>query len=63
LPSRRLKRWLPHHKAIVGAAVQHGLITFVEACDRYDLSVDECLCWQRSFAAASARALAGDYRD
>ena len=52
LPPRGLKRWLPQHKALVVAAVRHGLITFGEACARYSLSDEEYLSWQRSFDAA-----------
>jgi uncharacterized protein DUF1153 len=52
LPPRGLKRWLSHHKALVVAAVRHGLLTFDEACERYSLSVDEYLYWQHSFDAA-----------
>jgi hypothetical protein len=52
LPPRALKRWLPHHKAWVVAAVRHGLISFDEACERYSLSADEYLSWLRSFDAA-----------
>jgi uncharacterized protein DUF1153 len=37
---------------LVVAAVRHGLLTFDEACERYSLSVDEYLYWQRSFDAA-----------
>jgi uncharacterized protein DUF1153 len=52
LPPPRLKRWRPHHKTMVVAAVRHGLLTFDEACDRYSLSAEEYLSWQRSFDAA-----------
>ena len=51
LPPRGLKRWLPHHKAIVVAAVRHGLLAFSEACERYGLSPEEYLSWQRAFDA------------
>jgi hypothetical protein len=30
-------------------AVQQGLISFEEACERYNLSLDEYLRWQRAF--------------
>ena len=52
LPPRGLKRWLPHHKALVVAAMRHGLMTFEEACERYSLSAEEYLSWLRSFDAA-----------
>jgi hypothetical protein len=65
LPPRGLRRWLPHQKAIVVAAVRHGLITFNEACERYDLSADEYLSWQRSFDAVPSPAATAmpDQRD
>jgi hypothetical protein len=37
---------------MVVAAVRHGLLTFDEACDRYSLSAEQYLSWQRSFDAA-----------
>ena len=51
LPPIGLKRWLPHHKALVVAAVRNGLLTFGEACERYSLTAEEYLCWQRAFDA------------
>jgi hypothetical protein len=36
-------------KALVVAAVRHGMLTFFEACERYDLSLDQFLAWQRAF--------------
>ena len=50
LPSRGLKRWRPRDKAMVVVAVRHGLITINEACTRYDLSIEEYLCWYRLHA-------------
>jgi len=38
-------------------AVQQGLISFEEACERYSLSVDKYLCWQRSFEQYGLRGL------
>jgi hypothetical protein len=35
-------------KAEVVAAVRGGLLSLSEACDRYRLTVDEFLSWQRS---------------
>ncbi|MEO0730712.1 MAG: DUF1153 domain-containing protein, partial [Pseudomonadota bacterium] len=35
-------------KAEVVAAVRGGLLSIDEACDRYKLTVDEFLSWQRS---------------
>jgi hypothetical protein len=50
LPRRGLKRWRPRHKAMVVAAVRHGLITVNEACARYDLSIEEYLSWYQCYA-------------
>jgi hypothetical protein len=50
LPPRGLRRWRPHHKAMVVAAVRHGLITVEEACGRYNLSTEEYLSWYRCYA-------------
>jgi len=65
LPPRSLKRWLPHHKTIVVAAVRYGLLTFNEACERYGLSPEEYLSWQRTFDAARplAATVHKDHRD
>ena len=52
LPRRELKRWLPRHKAMVVAAVRHGLLTFDEACKRYGPYAEDYLSWHNSFAAA-----------
>jgi hypothetical protein len=38
-------------KAAVVAAVCNGMITLDEACDRYRLSQEEFLAWQRALAA------------
>ena len=49
LPSRTHKRWRSRHKAIVLMAVYTGVLSFEEACERYQLSLDELLSWQRWF--------------
>ena len=48
LPSPSTKRWVVRRKAEVVAAVRGGLISLEEACERYTLTVDEFLSWQRS---------------
>jgi hypothetical protein len=45
-PPPHPKRWVPHRKAEVVAAVREGYLTFDEACERYSLSVEEFLTWQ-----------------
>jgi hypothetical protein len=48
LPPRDTKRWVIRRKAEVVAAVRGGLLSMEEACERYKLTVDEFLSWQRS---------------
>ena len=48
LPPRDTKRWVIRRKAEVVAAVRGGLLSMEEACERYTLTVDEFLSWQRS---------------
>jgi len=47
LPSPDTKRWVIRRKAQVVIAVRGGLLTLEEACERYNLSVEEFLSWQR----------------
>jgi hypothetical protein len=48
LPPQNTKRWVIRRKAVVVAAVRGGLLTMEDACERYTLTVDEFLSWQRS---------------
>ena len=48
LPAPGTKRWVIRRKAEVVAAVRGGLITLEEALERYSLTNDEFLSWQRS---------------
>lgn len=48
LPPPGTRRWVPRRKACVVAAVTGGLLTLGEACERYALSVEEFLEWQRA---------------
>ena len=48
LPPRDTKRWVVRRKAELVAAVRGGLLSLEEACERYALTVDEFLAWQRS---------------
>ena len=47
LPAPGTKRWVIRRKAEVVAAVRGGILSLEEACDRYHLSVEEFLSWQR----------------
>lgn len=48
LPPRETERWVIRRKAEVVAAVRGGLLTLDEACDRYRLTNEEYLGWQKS---------------
>ena len=48
LPPQDTKRWVIRRKAELVAAVRGGLLSLEEACERYTLTVDEFLSWQRS---------------
>lgn len=48
LPEPKTSRWVARRKAEVVAAVNGGLLTIPEACDRYDLTLEEFASWQRA---------------
>jgi hypothetical protein len=48
LPPSNTRRWVIRRKAEVVAAVRGGLMTFDEACDRYQLTNEEFTGWQHS---------------
>jgi len=48
LPKPNTVRWVIRRKAEVVAAVRGGLLTLDAACERYGLSNEEFLSWQRS---------------
>jgi hypothetical protein len=41
-------RWLPHRKAEVVAAVRNGVLSLDKARERYSLSIEEYLAWERA---------------
>jgi hypothetical protein len=47
LPPPGTTRWVIRRKAEVVAGVRAGLISLEEACQRYTLSVEEFISWQR----------------
>src|SRR5687768_605115 len=57
LPPPNPGRWVPRRKAEVLAAIQGGLLTIDEACERYDLSLEELMTWQRSLDRAGLKGL------
>lgn len=66
LPPPDTKRWVIRRKAEVVAGVRAGLITIEEACERYTLSIEEFLSWQRLIDSHGVRGLRAtkiqDYR-
>lgn len=66
LPPTSTKRWVIRRKAAVVAAVRSGLLTLEDACQRYTLSVEEFLSWQRLIERHGVRGLRAtrlqDYR-
>ncbi len=49
LPSPDTRRWVKRHKAMVVACVRGGLITLDGACERYRMTMDEYLSWERQY--------------
>ena len=48
LPPADTTRWVVRRKAEVVAAVNGGLLTVDEVCQRYNLTVEEFASWQRA---------------
>ena len=48
LPPDRTRRWIVRRKAEVLAAIVGGLLSIEEACQRFDLSLEELMLWQRA---------------
>ena len=48
LPPPDTKRWVARRKAEVVAAVNGGLLTLDEGCERYDITIEEFASWQRA---------------
>ena len=57
LPPMNTVRWVIRRKAEVVAAVRSGLISLDDACERYCLSVEEFLNWERLVNAHGLRGL------
>ncbi len=66
LPPPSTKRWVIRRKAAVVTAVRAGVISLEDACQRYHLSVEEFLSWQRLIERHGMRGLRAtrlqDYR-
>ena len=48
LPPADTKRWVIRRKAEVVAAVRGNLLSIDEACEHYNLSVEEFQAWQKA---------------
>jgi Protein of unknown function (DUF1153) len=48
LPPPGTTRWVVRRKAEVVAAVNGGLLSVSEVCERYDLTLEEFASWQRA---------------
>jgi hypothetical protein len=48
LPPPGTTRWVVRRKAEVVAAVNGGLLTFEEVCERYSISFEEFAAWKRA---------------
>lgn len=57
LPPARVKRWVPRRKAQIVVAVHAGLLSLAEAQDRYAISAEEFLAWERDYAEGGLGAL------
>lgn len=51
LPSPDTTRWVSRRKAEIVAAVRGGLLSLAEACDRYEMTVEEFVAWQEAMDA------------
>ncbi|MCB1882449.1 MAG: DUF1153 domain-containing protein [Geminicoccaceae bacterium] len=48
LPPPDTRRWVARRKAEVVTAVRAGLMTFEEACTRYNISAEEFGSWEKA---------------
>jgi hypothetical protein len=48
LPAPTTRRWIARRKAEVVSAVNGGLLSVTEACERYGLTLEEFAGWQRA---------------
>ena len=48
LPPPDTKRWVARRKAEVVSAVRDGVLSFDQACQRYNISAEEFLAWEKA---------------
>jgi hypothetical protein len=67
LPGPDTTRWVARRKAEVVAAVDGGILTSDEACERYNLTIEELVSWQRALERSGMQGLRTtriqEYRD
>ena len=49
MPPADTARWVARHKAEVATTVHNGMLSMREDCQRYKLSSDEFLEWERRY--------------
>jgi hypothetical protein len=57
LPAADTNRWVAKRKAVVVAAVDHGLIEASEACEMYGISDEELDAWRHAMSRHGTSAL------
>ena len=57
LPPPNTTRWVVRRKAEVVAAVNGGLLTIEEVCERYGLTLEEFASWQRAVERSGMQGL------
>ncbi len=57
MPPKTTVRWVARRKAQVVAAVNGGLLSLDEVCDRYAISIEEYAGWQRAFDRSGLKGL------
>ena len=57
LPKPGVSRWVTRRKAEVVAAVSGGLLTQIEALERYDLTEEEFAGWSRLYSTHGRKGL------
>ncbi len=57
LPPTTMKRWSPRRKAAVIEGIKAGVLSIWDACERYDLSLEEVLSWQEAYERGGTKAL------
>ncbi len=61
LPPATTKRWSPRRKAAVIEGIRTGALSILDACERYNLSLEEVLSWQEAYEKGGTKALRSTY--